>query len=79
MKKCLTCKHWEKDKRVGGPQDLYRQCKKTLFEDLSWAPYEPKNKESTAYVVDGSGYWAGLFTRPEHGCTMHEQIDRKTK
>ena len=59
MKKCLTCRHWAKDVRVGGPEDLYRECKGTPFEDISWVdPDVPRKNAPTAYTVDGSGYWA---------------------
>jgi len=36
-----------------------------------------KLQATTAFVQDGSSYQADLFTRAEHGCTMHETVSAK--
>lgn len=79
MKTCATCKHWDS-------KDVYRSmaglgiCRAVpMFwdatewkEDGDGRQLMPKYAKATAFAQDGSDYQAFLYTRSEHGCTMHE-------
>ena len=80
MKTCATCKHWDADSRFIYEDSLaVRVCNATpmLFDSCKWAEdgesrqFDPA-VTATAFAQDGSDYTAHLYTKPEHGCTMHE-------
>lgn len=41
-------------------------------EDGTGRVMKPEYTKTTAFCQDGSDYSATLYTKPEHGCTMHE-------
>jgi hypothetical protein len=58
---------WAEGERIGA---LYRVCKRILMPKTDWAT---RDTEPVAYVMDGSGYKAGLHTRESFGCALHER------
>lgn len=81
MERCKTCKHW-KDKEkyaIGASLDL-GICEATpmFWDSTEWTDdgggrrWTAEAKSKTAFVQDGSDYMASLYTKAQHGCTMHE-------
>jgi hypothetical protein len=79
-KTCKTCKHWSpsEEYEAGHSQGLGRcQAVPQLWDATEWrddADYRVFKAEFinvTAFAKDGSDYSAHLYTRPQHGCTMH--------
>jgi hypothetical protein len=82
MKTCATCKYWtlETDQYTHRPLE-YGLCDATpmYFNATEWSKdgddrvILQKYANTTAFVQDASDYRAYLYTRPIHGCTMHEE------
>ena len=81
MNTCETCKFWQKPSDYSGVGKLgLRHCTAALMfwdstqwdEDGEKRTFMPAAESTTAFVQDGSDYHASLYTRPTHGCTMHE-------
>jgi hypothetical protein len=78
MKTCATCQFWRRNK-----DDSYRAgtglCDRTISfwdatewsEDCDKRVFKRDAENITAFAQDGSDYIAQLYTKPEHGCTMH--------
>ena len=67
---CEVCKWWDRDGKSGGFKDGRQIC--------SMAPMDegPDDIDIYAYpmtAVDGSGYYAALFTSPDHCCKAFEK------
>jgi hypothetical protein len=81
MNLCTTCQHWKacETYETGHSVGLGR-CTVTpmLWDSTQWSEdgegreFLPEAQRTTAFVQDGSDYAAYLYTRPEHGCVMHE-------
>lgn len=78
MKYCKTCKHWDKigneySKIIGA-----RKCNYVIHtEDATeWNKdygrvIKPEYQDTKAFSVDGSGYYAALFTKENFGCNQY--------
>ena len=89
MKSCKTCKHWQADGHSDGHSDKQaaglgiKKCKaiKMFWDSTKWSrekdglEFIDSAVQQTAFVQDGSDYWAALYTLADHGCTMHENIE----
>ena len=84
MKTCFTCKFWMFDENR--PYDVRRLgmgvCDATpmFFNSMEWTGagdrvFSQGVERTTAFVQDSSDYRAYLYTRKDHGCTMHEVVD----
>ena len=77
--KCATCKHWSPSGQyeTGHSQGMGSCGATPMFWDhTEWNDdgeriIKPDSAHITAFVQDASDYSATLYTRPEHGCTMH--------
>jgi hypothetical protein len=82
MKTCKTCGHWrlhEKDDYgYVGPLGVCGAVP-MFWESTRWRAdgdgreWKPEAADTTAFAQDGSDYSAVLYTKPEHGCTMHAE------
>lgn len=80
MKRCKTCKHWEKPESYYGEVPGTGNCKAVVqfWDCTEWKAdgnfrglkNECANK--LAFVQDGSDYYAELKTLPDFGCVQHE-------
>ena len=76
---CKTCKHWvapDRDYMEG-----FGKCKGTP-EQWDYKRFDAKGEivgdpSITALVEDGSAYYAGLLTRPEHYCSMYSKVNQE--
>lgn len=80
MNHCATCKHWTTPEHDTGdwwsgstsgvefPHGRGECTRITMIGDSA----RPVPKADLAHVEDGSGYRAGLYTKPEFGCVLHE-------
>jgi hypothetical protein len=83
MKTCATCQHWEVEadyengyisgtKRIGlGICRAVPMLWNAMSNDLQGLA--PGMEKTTAFAQDGSDYQAFLYTKGEHGCTMHKE------
>lgn len=83
MKTCSTCKFWNFDSNredsseaalgLGACQAarMFWDCTK-WDDDGNARMFTDDAAGETAFVQDGSDYFARLYTKPEHGCTMHQ-------
>lgn len=83
--RCLTCKHWLRVCPHGYPQN--ERCYRCSVAGASGAvdnrrgycmkadssDGEPEVEGTLMWGIDGSEYKAGVYTRPEFGCVMHEE------
>jgi len=86
MKTCESCKSWivpdENDYRS---RDIWRPTDPDTYEpmEMPWdvrrcaskkfVYFERPVERNGAALVDGSDYFAGLFTGPDFGCTFYEE------
>ena len=76
---CANCKHWDRD---GGEYEFFEA---PLDDDAPEAPLDDianaggssfcmttATPNVPAFVLDGSGYTAKLWTRPSFGCVLFE-------
>lgn len=85
MRFCKTCKPWQNDghgeQRAAGLGVKKCNTVKMFWDSTQWSrekdglQFIDSAMQQTAFVQDGSDYWAALYTLPNHGCTMHESID----
>jgi len=82
MERCKTCKHWyASEKYTPGASLGLGLCKAApmFWASTKWRDdgdgraWTAESENKTAFVQDGSGYRAWLYTKAEHGCTMHEK------
>ena len=60
---CGECKFWgDKDEN-----NQYRQCRAIKHVEFS-----DENEDYSAFVVDGSGYFAALKCRSDFGCNLFQ-------
>lgn len=79
MNACRTCKHWLsdlKDEDITPHNKTMGRCLAVL-EHHSYGHYDDPEKAAKAnmVVMDGSDYFAALFTTPEHGCTEWQSAE----
>jgi hypothetical protein len=83
MKTCKTCEHWQLcDQYETGHSLGLGRCEAALMlwdstewrEDQDGRTFTEEARNTSAFVQDGSDYSAYLYTRPEHGCTMHTPV-----
>ena len=85
-RRCDQCRFWtppDATEYWHPVRSVMGECKKTpQLEDMCswdidgegetvWA-ITPEHERATATTVDGSGYYSGLLTKPEHFCSMWE-------
>ena len=77
MKHCETCKHWEEKgtftKGVGKCHGI-----NMIYDDTEWVNgggrvLRSGREHVTAFVEDGSSYYAALLPTKTFGCVMHEE------
>ncbi len=82
MERCKTCKHWNTGEKYGtGASFGLGRCEAApmFWESTEWKDdgdgraWTAEAENKTAFVQDGSDYSASLYTKAEHGCTMHEK------
>lgn len=88
MKTCDTCRFWEvsdsthasyRAEEIVAPTDpdTFKPMRLPFEVRVCACPRllfcERPVEENGACVVDGSTYYAGLFTGPKFGCTFHEE------
>lgn len=81
MERCKTCKHWKTSDRDNARLRLgLGRCGATpmFWDSTKWTDdgertWTAEAENNTAFVQDGSDYLADLYTKPNHGCTMHER------
>lgn len=80
---CASCKHWKDPEEYGiGVSMGIRKCAALpmFWSATDWTEdgerriFNGKGKGSTAFLQDSSDYVAYLYTKAEHGCTMHVPI-----
>lgn len=81
-KNCGNCKHW------GEPGRIYRQpfkwCVRIKHDERRECDDGPKVYDNDdvsvfdepAVAIDGSGYSAGVMTRAEFSCSLHEPAEQ---
>ena len=82
--RCATCKFWREPNSqydVGVGMGL-RKCwtvpmfwNATDWDEDGSRTFDAKYANTTAFVQDGSDYKADLYTKAEHGCTMHQPTE----
>lgn len=80
MSTCATCKHWNTEHPAYEARG-FGQCDAVppFWDASEWSEaggarvLKQEYASTTAFAQDGSDYMAILWTKPEHGCTMHEQ------
>ena len=80
MKRCETCKHWDRPKSDYGEVPGTGKCKAVVQfwkatewnEDYDRRTLKPEFSNRLAFVQDGSDYYAELKTLPGFGCAQHE-------
>jgi hypothetical protein len=79
MKRCETCKHWEKNKGKYLPQFGTCHGIAMRYELTEWDKESgtivltEEAKHMKAFVTDGSDYYAALLPAKDFGCVMHEE------
>ena len=83
MKRCKTCKHWEKPESEYGEVPGTGLCKAVIqfWDATEWGDndgvYTRQLKQEyagkLAFTQDGSDYRAELKTFHEFGCVQHEE------
>jgi hypothetical protein len=83
MNNCSNCKHWEFPRVKSWGNDVtYGECRAVLHNDnYKFDPYPDEDEDNDpdtfniplACVVDGSGYYAGLRTKSDFSCCLHER------
>lgn len=76
MQTCKDCKFKGTNGRQHHLGEGFFVCKRVTDEGWEWTKGEdgswyPK-MHATAFVEDGSGYYAALVVTDEFGCTLHE-------
>jgi hypothetical protein len=79
MERCSTCKHWKPSEQweTGHSLGLGRCEAVPMFWDVTEWDEDGDGRRfsaetsATAFAQDGSDYSARVYTKPEHGCTMH--------
>lgn len=61
---CGECKFWGAE---SDSHNKYRQCH--AIKHVEWPD---ENKDFSAFVVDGSGYFAALKCRSDFGCNLFQ-------
>lgn len=79
--RCLTCKYWNvhgepyelicEENDYEGEDMPHRKCLLVIHGNASATG--SKMKSAPAAALDGSGYVASLWTKPEFGCTGFEE------
>jgi hypothetical protein len=77
VKRCATCKHWNTYASETVVQLGVCDAVRMYWESTKWNAEGNRREYAvpdsvTAFVQDASDYSATLYTKPEHGCTMHE-------
>jgi hypothetical protein len=84
IKGCKTCEYWNNPPdRAGFPWDDFGACDRTPHDEdiYEWNRERTKRivkaqyTDRTAAVMDGSGYFAKLTTKPDHYCSMWSVAD----
>jgi len=79
--RCKNCKHWgdevDRMRAFRTPIGNARECKGILpsYSDVLTDDEAPKR---LAYTEDASGCFSVLWTYPEFGCVLFEQLDERT-
>ena len=81
MSRCKTCKHWlsDLDGHVDKPTIKGVGRCLAVIENDRYGDYEnlAEAEKAAMIVMDGSNYFAALFTKPDHGC-LEWQANEKT-
>lgn len=64
MKTCATCRLWVPSVM----KNRFGSCHGVEFDGMG----RYSSSKKLAIVADGSGYAAGLYTKPSFGCVLHE-------
>jgi len=80
MKRCKTCKHWQKPDSNYGEIPGSGKCRAAVqfWDATEWAGYGGRRVLKSEYtgrlffVQDGSDYYAEMKTLPDFGCVQHE-------
>lgn len=64
MNKCGNCKHWLTGDKCEEAEAPYGECGRVKLGDYSTT--------DTAYVKDGSGWWAAIICKEDFGCVLFE-------
>jgi len=70
---CSNCKHWG---RWTYSSDLGTCRKVVRFWEIHEHGYDENDHRNNSkfYVQDNEEWFAALFTRPDFGCTEHEEV-----
>ena len=71
---CSNCKHWLTDQNERYSIKEHGRCLAVVQYDS----YEDTS-QSRMIAMDGSGYFAALFTKPSHHCAEWSVIEPGTK
>ena len=77
MKRCETCKHWEKRGKKFLPEFGVCHGIGMNYDATEWkegvAALKAGYEHVKAFVEDGSDYYAALTPTKDFGCVMHEE------
>lgn len=82
MGKCQTCKFWESEGQSHTSAIEAKRCKYAIHTEdaMEWdADYhralKPEFKETKAFVIDASGYYAAFYTKADFACNQYQEKD----
>lgn len=78
MYTCGTCDYWKEVNKYN-----VGKCIGIQHDELGGEGYDDdcnpiETNNDSAFVVDGSGYFAALKTRENFGCVMHSEYARES-
>ena len=68
---CETCVWWQDPEHLPTLAECWGCCRLTVSKDS--APQHP----TSAYAIDGHGYFAQLMTRHDFGCVQHKPAEAR--